>query len=348
VLNLYCLIAGNVFPLNPSTMQFPNTVIAICVCVFAYLAGFTLINPRFGYCCALSFASAPWLVTVLRMPEYYNLLSCLLHFGTLYFVIGLLREPRSGFYRVLTPLSLMLYLFTGLDWPSYLLFLAIFVTLTRSWTIVLKNAFNVLPLLGALLLLLWQILLLLKFGADGLSGSLVGYPFVRFFRETSGISGEKVLENTVLAWGPQMALAVAGMLYYFMRGRKRLAANHLALGYLDASSAWLLWAGLAVFASSGSLQYLYVIGMPAAILSGFLLSNLRRGSLVLVIAGLLSYQFVSFTNWHLVPKVDEKRRILAAACFLIEQHPDLRDENKTVVAVGSSKDEGGTAGAVIQ
>jgi len=349
VLNIYFLMIGDMFPLNPVTMQFPNTLLALATCAFAYLAGSKLLNSRFGGCCAISFVLAPWFSTVLRLPEYFKTLSCLLHFSTFYFLASLALEPKSGLYRVLAPLSLTLYMFTGLDWPSYMLFLGIFLTLTWSWRTVLRNPFNVLPVLGGLVLLVWQVLLLFKFGIVGLGGSLVGYPFARFLRDTSAISSERILENTLVAWGPQLILAIAGLVYYVWSERQVLNSNKVARGYLDAASLWLLWAGLAVLMSSGSPQYLYVVGMPAAVLSGLFLSRLRNGHLVLVIIALVAYQVGSLANWTLAAQADEKRRILAAACFLIEQRPDLLGANKKLLAVdGFSKGEGGTGGAVLQ
>jgi hypothetical protein len=348
VLNFYSTAVGDFFGLGPRTMQFPNTLFAVGTSVLAYLTGAKLVSVRFGYCVAMSFVLTPWLAHVVRMPVYFNLLSCLLHFSTFYYISSLVHEPQSRYFRFLAPLSLSLYFFTALDWPSYLLFLAIFITLTWSWNSILRNPFNVVPILVGIAVVAWAILLMMRFGVWGIGGSVVGYPFVRALRDTSTISGDRMLQNTLLAWGPQMILASAGAVYYLRDRRAALAYNKLERSFFDASCLWLLWAGFAVLVTSGSHEYLYVVGMPASVISGLMLSKLRDRYLVLALVLLAIYQIGWLTNWHFHGSADEKRRILAAACFLIEQRPDLLAEDKTLLAVGNCGAEGGVAGAVSQ
>ena len=45
--NAYCYAIGGLFPLNPATMQFPNTIFAFLTCIFAFLLGKKLFSDRF-------------------------------------------------------------------------------------------------------------------------------------------------------------------------------------------------------------------------------------------------------------------------------------------------------------
>ena len=88
LMNAYCYTIGDIFPLNPATMQFPNTVFAFLTCVFAFLLGRKLFSDRLAYCLVLIFALSPWLAFTLRVPWYFNTMSCLLHFAVFPFLCG--------------------------------------------------------------------------------------------------------------------------------------------------------------------------------------------------------------------------------------------------------------------
>lgn len=349
LLNLYSYCVGDIFALSPATMQFPNTLLSFCACVFGFLLGKRLFDERQGYCFAMAFVVAPWVALTLRLPWYFNYLSCLLHFSTVYFFARTIVDPKVRLYRVLAPLSLGLYLFTGLDWPSYGLFLFLFVALSGNLKRVLTNPYMIFAFAAGGVLLVWDALLGIKFGVAGLAYSRLAYPFVRASRETSIFSWERVWENTLLPWGPQLLLAIVGIAYYLWIERKRLNSNPVGRAFLDATCLWLGWAGITVIWSSGSPQYLYVLGMPAAVLSGLVLRRLPIKHMVAVVTALVAFQLAAMAHWGFLPKEDEKRRVMAAAAFLIEQRPGLLEKGKTLLAIDSNKvGMGGTAGSVVQ
>ena len=144
-INLYCLAVGDVFPLNPSTMQFPNTIFAFLASLFAFLICKKLFSLRMAFYCAAAFALFPWLAITIRVPWYFNTASCLLHFSTFYFFACFMKQPGSLFYKIAAPASLTLYLLTGLDWPTYIFCLLVFFFLSGSFRVVLRNPYNAIP-----------------------------------------------------------------------------------------------------------------------------------------------------------------------------------------------------------
>jgi len=349
LLNFYSFGVGDTFPLNPSTMQFSNTILVFCGCVVIFLLGKRLFGDRCGYAFVLAFLVPPWMAVTIRLPWYYFHLSSLLHLITAYFFARTMVDPQERLFRVLAPLFLALDFANGLDWPSFGLFLVLFLWLSGKLKKTISNPYMIFPVLAGGVLLLWTWLLWTKHGAAGLESSRLLYPFVRVSLETSWVSLERIWENSLLPWGPPILLAVGGVIYYFLRERKRLGANPVARPFLDATCLWLGWAGITVIWSSGSPQYLYVIGVPAAVLSGLALSKLPIKYLAVSVSILALFQVGLISNWQFYPKEDEKRRVLAAADFLIEQRPNLLARNKTLLAIDGNKDGmGGTAGAVVQ
>ena len=139
LINLYSLTVGDVFPLNPRTMQFPNTIFAFLASLFAFLICKKLFSVRMAFYCAAAFALFPWLAVTIRVPWYLNTVSCLLHFSTFYFFACFINEPNSLFYKIAAPISLTLYILTGLDWPTYIFCLLVFLLLSGRFWAVLRN-----------------------------------------------------------------------------------------------------------------------------------------------------------------------------------------------------------------
>ncbi len=347
IINLYSLAVGDIFPLNPSTMQFPNTIFAFLTALFAFLVCKKLFSVRMAFFCAAAFTLSPWLAVTIRVPWYLNTASCLLHFSTFYFFACLMKESNSLFYRIAAPTSLMLYVLTALDWPTYLFCLFVFFLLSGNFRTVLRNPYNVIPATVILFLLIWTVVLTVKFGEDGLRSSRLVYPFWRLGMDSGKFTIDRVWEHTLLPWGLQVLLAFAGLIAYAWHYRKQVASNRLSRSFLDSMSVWLVVATPPLIVSSGSPQYLYVVAMPTAVLTAVVLSRIRpsHGTAIVFIMLLIQFYFVTDGNFWF--KKDEKLRVLAAACFLIEQRPDLLAPGKAPFASGGNpQGEGGDAGAV--
>ena len=334
LLNLYCFLVGDSWPLNPSTMQLPNTVLAVFAAVFCFLIAKKLLGIRFAYCSAAVFVLGPWLAFTIRLPWYFDTLSCLLHFSTMYFFVSLMYDPQSGFYRVAAPISLSLYLLTGLDWPCFIPCLLFFVLVSRQTAGFAKNPYFLLPVLTVLVLGVWQVIVYLKLGKPTLGYSRLIYPFWSFLNYIKFNSWSSIWNSVILPWGPQMLLAGAGGLLYVFTKRKLWLNDRVRSGLFDTMCLWLVISAPALFISAGSATYLYVLAMPSAILSGLALAQMRKALVVTCVLALAISQVYFVTDKQFAFQGDQKQRVLAAASYLIEQRPDLLVDGRTAVVAG--------------
>jgi len=329
-LNAYCYALGDMFALNPSTMQFPNTVLSVAAMIFALLLGKRLLGVRFGYCVALVFGLAAWLGDTIRVPWYFNTLSCVLHFSTLYYFVGFVQEPDSTTYRIAAPVSLAAYMLTGMDWPAFLFTFGLFALLSGRLRLIVLNPFNVAPVMAALLQVGWPLYLFFRGRSDLMQGTMLLYPFLRYTDLAANPDfAARVFEHVLMGWGPHLVLALAGLVVY-ASGRKLLVgSNKPVRGFFDAMCVWFVGSSYGIVSSSTSMTYLYVVAMPTAILAGLALSRLRTsyvGALAVIMA---VFQVYVATGNDFSFKAADDRRILAAACFLVEQRPDLLNETRT-------------------
>ncbi len=176
LMNLYAMGIGDSFPLTPTTMQFPNTVLGIMAAVFAFLLIRRMFDRRMACFTVIALVLPPWFAAVTRLTQYFNMLALLLNFSTTYFLVRLMAEPKSRIWHVMTPLALATYLFSSLDWPSYFLFVALFCMLSGNMVAVLRNRYNILIVIAFLILLAWDVLLYMKFGIEGLGHTRFLYP----------------------------------------------------------------------------------------------------------------------------------------------------------------------------
>jgi hypothetical protein len=352
LMNLYCMGIQDAFPLTPANMQFPNTVLGILTALFAFLLMRRLFNERTAYFTAIAFALTPWIAAVIRMTQYFNMLSMLFHFSTAYFLVGLMSEPKSRLWRIMAPLSLSVYLFSSLDWHSYLLFVAVFFIFSGKLFQILRNPYNIIVIVAIVPLLAWDALLYMKYGIAGLYRARSLYAFMVSSGSASSVTAEAIWHNEILGWGPLMVAAFGGLAFYLFRERNGISSDRITRSLLDACALWLLWATAIVFMTGGHSTYLYVLGMPAAIFSGLLLSKIPIRPVVAIIIALSVFQVGVTTDWQFGLKTDERRRVLAAACFLIESRPDLLGPDRTLLAVdcrrGRTMGEKGLGGAVAQ
>jgi len=329
VLNAYCYAIGDILPLNPLVMQLPNTVIIFATVILAYLLGKQLHSPRFGYLCSLAFALSPWLGETIRVPWYFNTISCLLHFAVFYFFLLLLREPGRRLPRIAGPLCLALYLFTGMDWPSFLFSFGLFLLLSGRVASVAWNPYNMLPLGAALAQLAWPLALWFTGREQFVKGTMLLYPFFRYGDLAANPDiVERVLRHVLAGWGPQLLLATAGLIIYFVRERGLLTENRIDRGLFDSMCIWFLGAAYGLVTSSTSNTYLYVAAMPTTLLAALCLVRVRNGYLAFIAGLLVVFQVYVTTGGSFSFQVNDDRRVLAAATFLIEQRPDLLAKTK--------------------
>lgn len=331
LINAYAYAIGNVLPLNPGIVQIPNTILALLAAFVAYLLGCRLGSQRLGYCCALTFALGPWLGETLRQPWYFNTLSCFLHFSILYCFLKLCDDGDSRRFRFLAPACLAAYLFTGMDWPSFLFTLGLFLVTSGYFKRILRNPCNLLVLGAVIVQVAWPVALYLTGRERVLPGTILLYPFLRY----GDLAGNpdvwsRIWVNVIVPWGPQLLFAIAGLVAYAIYWRREVSSRSQDRALLDSVCVWFLGAAYALFRSSTSGTYLYVAAAPAALLGGIALCRWKPRWIACAAVLMAVCQVWLTVGQHFTDE-DEGRRVLAAATFLIEQRPDLLAKDKTAL-----------------
>jgi len=329
LINAYAYAIGDMVPLNPGIVQIPNTVFALLAAIVAYLLGARLVSPRLGYCCALAFALGPWLGEALRQPWYFNTLSCFLHFSIFYCFLRIHDDPQDRLFRFLAPAILSAYLLTGMDWPSFLFSLGLFLVTCGRLRAIARNPYNLLVLITVLVQISWPVALYVTGRERLLSGTILLYPFLRYGDLAANPDvWSRIWLNVILPWGPQLLFAVGGLALYGIRMRSELSSRQGHRALFDSMCIWFVGAGYALFRSSTSATYLYVAAVPAALLAGLALARLRV-RWVVCLGLIMAICQVWLTVGQHFRDENDGRRVLAAAAFLIQHRPDLLAETKT-------------------
>ncbi len=344
VLNLYCHAVGDLLPLNPRTMQIPNTILALLIAWMAFVLGRSVHSERFGYLCALSFVVVPWLVGTIRYPWVFNLLSVLCEFTVIWLYVRFSGEPERRWLRIAAPASLALYLLTGLDWPSFLFALGLLLLLSGRLRPALRNVWNALPLAVIVVFAVWATALFVygryyaPHHADLYQRALLVFPFFKVMGAGSLPGPARMIEYAWITFGPALLVALAGVVAAMVsRGRPAPAAitcppaiEALLPKILTAMAVWLIAALIPLLRTSNAPSYGYVVAVPMAIMSACLLVSVRAPVAALLVAATLVCQLRLVPVYMTVPD-SARNRVLAAATFLIEQRPDLLRAGKVAL-----------------
>ena len=335
LMNLYSYTVGNFLPLNPRTLTFPNILIVMLSAVFAFLIGKTLVGRKFGYLFALSFVLSAWIGAAIRMPWIVFTISCLLELITLYCFLILFTKPEQKVFRILAPLSLVIYLMTALDWPSFLFCLFLFIILSKKGKTFLKNPYNLFPLAVFLGFIAWTVFLYLYSlkggyyqGHTAYKSTLITYPFSKI----SGMADFKMMVKYLLMRiGPAFFLALGGV-YFFSTSRKSAqkqgTEDKVKRAFSTTMVVWFILFSIVLLKSPNSIQNVYVISIPMAYLAAKFLLIVKLPVIIVSLLLLVGLQLYVAMDTHFVCRDDDKR-VLAAATFLIENRPDLLEEGKT-------------------
>jgi hypothetical protein len=359
VMNTYATLVGGFVRLDPRTMQVQNTILTWCAALFAWRLGARLLSAEAGRFAALSLVLMPWLALTLRRPWVFNLLSVATELATFYAYVRFAEDPARPRYRAAAALALGAYMLTGVDWPSFVLVLAVFLVLAGRWREALANRYNIAWLAVFALYAAWAVgvftyaRLYKPQYAHLYHRAILVYPFYKVFvslpttdvADTPSMVGRAVyLART---FGTILVLAVAGIAA--LRGHiARVISYHVAGGPRDvrasaitALAVWML-ALVPLAWTPSSITFGYVVAAPMALLAGACVAAVvgrlthRSAALVttivifLVVSAALQLALtrgiriggltIRGSDWIWG---NDDRRVMAAAAFLNEQRPDL-------------------------
>jgi hypothetical protein len=342
-LNAYYHAIGDLFPLDPATTQLPNTVLALACAGFIWLAGRELGGERAGALGAAVFLLMPWLAVTIRFPWIFVTLSCLLEQATLYSYLRLVRKPGSPRYRRLAPTALALYLGTGLDWPSFLFVLGLFLVLSGGLGPALRNRWNFLPGTVIVTYAAWTAVLFF-YGRyynpahDHLyRQTLLLYPFSKVSPDTSFPDPERLWYFASSTFGLISVLALLGVVLTLRRQHRGTAPQSTAedppaRAYFVAVIVWALLFAVPLFKTATSITYAYVIAVPVAVLAGLFLARFPLAVALGILLVLAALQIRALSE--LQTSDADSRSVLAAAAYLIERRPDLLEAGKVAFFPG--------------
>ncbi len=337
-LNVYAYTVGLVLPLSPSVMQFPNTIFIFLTSIILSLIGQRLAKPGSGFLFAVCLVLSPWVAICLRLPWYFNTLSVLLQALTLYFLIHYLDDNPPGVSKLLAPLSLALYMTTGLDWPIFFSFLGIFFILaeTEHKKKILFNIYNVFPLFMVVYHLAVPLINFVYYGGwPRTKLTMLVYPFVKGSQGATWPSWESMFTNSLSGIGPQLLLAFVFIIFSIVKMRDRPASRGIQSSVVIAVCCWFCLSAFGVLKTSASIQYVYVMAVPTVILSGMLLAHFGRFLQWTCIAGMIGALVLVLgvpphASTFVAPQSDD-RHVLATAGFILEEYPELLTKEKTVL-----------------
>lgn len=366
VMNAYVTLIGGFARLDPRTMQVPNTILTWCAALFAWRLGARVLSAEAGRFAALSLVLMPWLALTLRKPWVFNLLSVVTELATFYAYVRFAEDPTRPRYRAAAGLGLAVYLLTGVDWPSFVFVLAVFLVLAGRWREALANRYNVAWLAVFALYAAWAAGLFI-YGrlynpqhAHLYQRAILVYPFYKVFVSLpTDASDKQSMVASVLyigrTFGATIVLAFAGIVA--VRGDIARGLSHqLAGGPRDvrasAITALALWMlGLVPLAwTPNSITFGYVVAAPMALLAGAFVAAVvgwlshRPATVAITIATFVMLSAalqlaltcgvrigglsVRGSDW--IWGADD-RRVMAAAAFLNEQRPDLLETGRVAL-----------------
>ena len=336
VLNFYENTIGYFLPLTPSVMQFPNTIFIFLTSVILFFIGCKLDQPKTGYISTLCFILSPWVVVCQRLPWYFNTLEVLLQTSTIYYYYRYLDDNSPGSSKVMAPISLALYMTTGLDWPIFFTFLAIFFGLAgpEHWKRLLRNKYNVFPMIMVVYHCMVPLVLYYSAGWTYAQNTMLFYPFVKGSQGSFLPGLNPLLSNSLGGIGLQVFSAIAFLIAFIVNIRRRQSSQDVKMALLVAVCVWFCISALAVFKTSATIEYVYVMSVPTAILSGLFLARFGRYALLTCILSMVAFwMFVFETRPYsstFIEHNNDDRHVLAAAAFIIENYPEFLKPRETV------------------
>ncbi|MBF0353699.1 MAG: hypothetical protein HQL43_00480 [Alphaproteobacteria bacterium] len=331
-LNAYYLFVGNSFPLDPSTCQLPNSLIALLSGLVAFLLGRRLVGERFGLTFAALYLLTPWLGAAIRYPWIYISLTNLSELLVLHTFVVIAQDGSTRKNNFFFATSLALFFSTGLSWPSFIPFLFVLLLLTGNLALILRSFWLLLPL-GIIGIYAAWTYLLFRNGNPGFSSTILTYPFQKLL---VGSGNESLLPD--LKFVAVFFFSGLGLLPFFgcagaysrtryidVRGFLCFYKSPICL--MDALNAtitiWFCVGSLLVLSRASILMYFYVVGIPVAFLAAQFLYRRSTRTILLILLISLALQWSKVINDRQFVVNAEDLRSLAIATYLIENRPDL-------------------------
>ncbi len=345
VMNVWCTLAGTIFPLNPSTTALPN----IIMFWLAALLGFLFIakapkgthspNENFAIFFVLVLVTSTWLGPSLRLPWVYVSLSivlqCLIFFSLDRFFKSTGKTRNK--YATIAGLSIGSYLYCGPDWPAFMSMVPVFILLSgRLWPTLKTRVFWITVFFFFMAFLGIKIL-----RWNGIHSSDTVFKHVFSKAGLGSASWDRIYFFTTTLMGPvifisilELFRSVPGFVKQIMKvGIFKTIQNN---AFFLTVVMWFVAGGYHLLRTSVTLIYAYVIGIPMVYLAARFLAAIKYRTvsyaIVLVLVG-WQYSVISRNPYTFVKPEDRDERVLAMAAYLNEKTPELLEHERLALLV---------------
>jgi len=255
-----------------------------------------------------------------------------------------------------------LYMTTGLDWPLFVPVLFVYFISNKKLRDVLRNRWNMIPLAVVCVHLSYVIRLFVsdllngtgQYGLDRWKVLFLSYPFTKIIWKFGAVNlagGGNFFEiggYLLRSYGIAFLIAIlTAVLCIYRRIKQRQINSELYSNFVLLNALWLVVA-LYPFLRSGSdhASYAFTLAVPVMFLASTAAVKWRISLVIVFLAVMAFAQWFVFFNGFANAKAgnlfymddyrmryqnDDDRRVLAAACFLIENRADLLSKEKTAL-----------------
>lgn len=355
--NLYLSgVVRDFFPIIPKVTAFGMQFIPACLAVvYAWLLGQRLESRRFAYIFAAAFILSPVMRPIARWDTIYTLLMVLTHLMVFYHWTAFVQDPERPFNRLMAPLSLGIYLTTGMDWPSTCFFLAFYLLLCKKLKSALSNLYMIIPavIFGIQIMFFLSLYLVdanRTYGFQRWKGLLVIAAFKKLFVDDAFIAASKmtpaILGNFLhrgygIGW---FVAFVVALVVVFLAAKKVLAEPAATLetrrSFQIVMSCWLLLLSFPVLKTAlywGYTVISFSLLFPVAFLASLAVARETRlavwdwaktavflGCMVIPLGANSFFD----SDIKLMDAFKEDHRLYAVADYMISARPDLLTSDK--------------------
>lgn len=326
--NLYLSgIIGDSIPITPRVYYVIYFTPGCLLVIYAFLIGRQFKSRGFGYLLATAYILSPWMAIAIRMPTYYPILAGLAHAAVYYHWTAFIQNPDRAFNRLMAPLSLGIYLTTGLDWLPFLTFFTLYIFLNGKIKIALRNWYNIFPF--AIFFTQAMFFLRLYIVPDRLYGFqrwkvlFLSYPFTKLFGRMAeydqayhAFNFKHSFDYLFCAFGIGWFVACGTAIYTIINVAKRIKQEKAInldtqQSFLFVLSCWLLTLTYPFLKSVDFIHFAFAIALPSLFISTYQVAQnskhwiLRRTALFsyFTILALMQYTVVFATDQTHLPSV---------------------------------------------
>lgn len=370
------------FPVFPKVVAFGMQFVPACLTmVYAWLLGQQFESRRFAYIFVAALVLAPGMPGILRWDTMYILLTLLAHLMVFYHWSAFIQNPERPLNRLMAPLSLGIYLTTGMEWPNFCFWLVLYLFLCRKLKVSLLNRYMIIPIMifGAQFMFFISLYLIdanRTYGFERWKYLYVSFPLAKLFIPSTfiPISMNAIRDYLLCSFGIAWFVAIfVALVVVFCAAKKVFEERAINLdtrqSFQIVLSCWLLvfsYPFLKSYAAQVRVAHSFCLTLPVIYLATLPFARETRlpvwdwaksviflGIMVLLQwpVGLMKNESTEHfplrlkyfgNDIKIYNAFNDDHRIYAVAGYLISARPDLLKADKRALLPGDNGDNSPT------